>query len=331
MTTSVWKKQICGDNVEILEQDSEHMVYRVADGLGELIMTDYSVFPGIDLIYNDIHARSCSIDHTPFGTILEINHCREGRVEREYCDEFFYLAPGDLSISHRAAAKCASFFPLSSYHGVTVRIDIDRAPACLSCFLDDVNVRPDALAKKFCGQNDPFVMRARPGMEHIFSDLYSVPKSIRKGYFKVKILELLLFLSGVKPENEQLELHRFSGPQVALAKNVCRYLTANMESKITIAEVAARFRVSQTQIKSSFRGVYGVSVYAYMRVQKMQAAAQTLRQTNDTVLDVAGKFGYDNGSKFAKAFRDVMGLTPNEYRILKRSYEDKQAIDRDHA
>lgn len=325
MTASVREKQIYGANVEILEQDNEHMVYQVADDSGELIMTDYSVFTGINLIYNDIHACSCSIDRTPFGNILEINHCREGRVEREYCDEFFYLAPGDLAISQRAAAKHTSFFPLSNYHGVTVRIDIDRAPACLSCFLDDVNVRPDALAKKFCGLNDTFVMRARPGMEHIFSELYSVPESIRKGYFKVKVLELLLFLSGVKPENEQLELHHYSGPQVALAKNVCRYLTANMESKITIAELAARFRVSQTQIKTSFRGVYGMSVYAYIRVQKMQAAAQTLRRTNCTVLEVAGRFGYDNGSKFAKAFRDVMGLTPNEYRIseIKRSYEDK--------
>ena len=36
-----------------------------------------------------------------------------------------------------------------------------------------------------------------------------------------------------------------------------------------------------------------------------------------TVLDIAGRFGYDNGSKFAVAFRDVMGLSPKEYREAK--------------
>ena len=39
-----------------------------------------------------------------------------------------------------------------------------------------------------------------------------------------------------------------------------------------------------------------------------------LRQTDRTVLDIAGQFGYDNGSKFAKAFRDVIGVSPNAYR-----------------
>ena len=33
-----------------------------------------------------------------------------------------------------------------------------------------------------------------------------------------------------------------------------------------------------------------------------------------TVLDIAGQFGYDNGSKFAKAFRDVIGVRPAAYR-----------------
>ena len=32
------------------------------------------------------------------------------------------------------------------------------------------------------------------------------------------------------------------------------------------------------------------------------------------VLDIAGQFGYDNASKFARAFRDVIGVSPNEYR-----------------
>ena len=49
-------------------------------------------------------------------------------------------------------------------------------------------------------------------------------------------------------------------------------------------------------------------------VQGAEAAAELLRQTNRTVLDIAGQFGYDNASKFAKAFRDVIGVSPREYR-----------------
>ena len=46
----------------------------------------------------------------------------------------------------------------------------------------------------------------------------------------------------------------------------------------------------------------------------MHGAAELLRSTDRTVLDIAGQFGYDNASKFARAFRDVIGVSPNEYR-----------------
>ena len=53
---------------------------------------------------------------------------------------------------------------------------------------------------------------------------------------------------------------------------------------------------------------------AWLRLQKMHGAAELLRSTDRTVLDIAGQFGYDNASKFARAFRDVIGVSPNEYR-----------------
>lgn len=105
--------------------------------------------------------------------------------------------------------------------------------------------------------------------------------------------------------------------QVSLAKAVCQYLTKHIEEKITIATLAERFHVSQTALKCSFKGVYGMSVYAFIRQQKMQAAALLLRQSDHSVLEIAGRCGYDNASKFASAFRDEMGMSPNEYRITK--------------
>ena len=74
------------------------------------------------------------------------------------------------------------------------------------------------------------------------------------------------------------------------------------------------FHVSQTVLKGAFKGVYGVPVYSYMRTQKMQSAALLLKQTDLPVMEIAGRSGYDNGSKFAAAFRDIMGMSPNEYR-----------------
>lgn len=99
-----------------------------------------------------------------------------------------------------------------------------------------------------------------------------------------------------------------------LAEATCRYLMDHMDRHITIRQLSEVFHVSQTQLKNSFKKVYGTSVYAYIRTEKMWAAARMLRETNETVLEIAGRYGYNNGSKFAKAFSDVMGMTPKEYR-----------------
>lgn len=236
-------------------------------------------------------------------------------MERHCGDSFYYLTPGDMSISRLTEEQGRICYPINRYQGISILVNPDEAPECLSCILDDVEVRPAALIQKFCSRSPCVVMRANESFSHIFSELYSVPETIRKGYLKVKILELLLFLSGMerRPEAETASRY-YSQAQVQLAKSIGAYLTEHMNSRITIRQLAERFNVSQTQVKTSFKGVYGASVYSYIRTQKMQAAALYLRTSDETVLEVAGRFGYDNASKFAKAFKDVNGVSPNVFR-----------------
>lgn len=319
MTATEREQELYGSGVEVVRREDDCTVYRLTNDSGDVVMTSFEVFPGIALIYDDVHAQECSIGRAEIGDIIEINHCREGRIECEFKDEFFYLSQGDVAISRKKDAGHDSYFPGSHYHGISIMIDVERTPDCFSCFLKDVEVRPSMLIDKFCSGDTCFVMRAKPELEHVFSELYCVPESIRKGYFKVKVLEILLFLSGVDPCDEQAERMCVPKSKVVLAKRVCRYLTQHMDSRFTVEQLSEYYRVSGTQIKSSFKSVYGTSMYAFVRTQKMQEAALILKRTNRTILDIAGQFGYDNGSKFAKAFRDVMGVSPAEYREVEKS------------
>ncbi len=107
--------------------------------------------------------------------------------------------------------------------------------------------------------------------------------------------------------------------QEELAENVQAYLLAHLDRHVTIDQLSAQFHVSATTVKSSFKAVCGTSIYAFTKQQKMYAAAELLRTGDSTVLEIAGRFGYDNASKFAGAFRSVMGVTPNEYRSKHRA------------
>lgn len=285
-------------------------LYKTASGDSEMKIWD--IFPGVRLIYNDVHIGCCPLYPHDSDELITIFHCREGRLEQRSEDDFFYLMPGDLCISNYSKVNELYTFPLSHYHGITIVIDPSRAPRCFSCLLEDVNVQPSAIARKLCGEDGFFIIRNESYIEHIFSELYSVPDNIIMGYFKVKILELLLVLSGI--DSHSAEMPSVSAVQVSSAKMAASYLAQNLESRITVADLAERFHISQSHLQKAFNGVYGMPVFSYVRVLKMQAAAVQLIRTDLSVLDIAGSFGYDNASKFSSAFKDVMGETPLEYR-----------------
>lgn len=66
--------------------------------------------------------------------------------------ESVYIMPGNLSVMTRKQRFGRYGFPLCHYHGISISIDINAAPECHSCFLEDVNVRPKELAKRLCGK-----------------------------------------------------------------------------------------------------------------------------------------------------------------------------------
>ena len=241
----------------ILSEEENRILYQISNETGEMLLTEYQVFPGIKLIYKDVHMHRYEYPSPEQENLLEINHCREGRYEHCIGKQYYYLSSGDLSVSRNAESGTEAYFPTNHYHGISIVIDPAAAPRCLSCFLDDVNVEPNQLMLKFCSENECFIIRSTESLEHIFSELYTVPESIRKGYLKIKVLELLLFLSNLDTKISQTEQHSCPQSQVRLAKAVCHYVCANMSQHITIEELAEHFQVSPTQLKKSFRNVYG--------------------------------------------------------------------------
>ena len=301
--------------IQTVEHCESFSIYRSQDSTGDCEVTVYPVFSGIELVYYDVHMQSCDINLAKGREMLIITHCQEGRIEFEYKNgEYLYLASGDLSIQKNTENIRHRYCPLSHYHGVSVAIDMNRVPRCFSCILDDVFVSPEELEMKFCYEKPYAIMRENISIEHIFSELYSVPENIRKGYHKVKVLELLLFLNGLDYKGESEERRYFSRSQVTAAKEAKKYLLAHLDEHITITELADMLGISSTSLKICFKGVYGDTINGYITNCKMQKAASLLKSTDKSVLEIAGIVGYNNGSKFAGAFRRVMNKSPNEYR-----------------
>ena len=133
-------------------------------------------------------------------------------------------------------------------------------------------------------------------------------------YLKVKVLELLMFLNQVSLQDYQEERRYFARNQVQTIKKVQEYMTADLRNHYTLQELSEKFEIPLTSMKVCFKGVYGCSIYAYMKSYRMQAAAILLRDTSDSITEIAAKMGYDNPSKFSEAFKKEFGELPSEFR-----------------
>ncbi|MDR3895655.1 MAG: helix-turn-helix transcriptional regulator [Oscillospiraceae bacterium] len=87
-----------------------------------------------------------------------------------------------------------------------------------------------------------------------------------------------------------------------------------MDRRVTIEELAHRYLINPTTLKTVFKEVYGSSLAAHMKEHRMERAAALLRETDLSVAEIAGQVGYESQSKFTAAFKEQFGQLPKEYR-----------------
>lgn len=305
-----------GSNIQEVVATAECKVFRMDDASGEGTMTLYRVFDGVFLMYNDFHMKNCYSQFSCDNSLLCIDHCREGRIEhRTDNGMLYYMEPGDMRVDRRVHHTGDMDFPLCHYHGITIGFQVDTAQKAIQKAIPAISIDIEGLANKYSNDAHPFVLRQDSSVEHIFSELYNVPSKIRMDYFKIKVMELLIYLAALELSEHQDERPYFYSSQIEKIKAIHTLLTADLTKNYTAEDLSNRFDISASALKNGFKSVYGSPLYTYIRTYKMNSAASMLKQDKNTrIIDVAAKVGYDNPSKFSAAFRKTMGMTPVQYR-----------------
>ena len=309
-----------GENLEEVVETEDCKVLRMKDQSGDGLMTIYRVFDGVYLMYNDFHMSHCYSRFNSSARIFCIDHCREGRIEHRTDEDLrYYMEAGDLRIDRRVHHNGDMYFPVSHYHGITVGFFLDYAKKTVREAMPGVSVDLVALADKFCGRDGIYILRKYPSIEHIFSELYNVPAKIRMDYFKIKVMELLVFLRALELSEHKDERPYFYSSQIEKIKAVHKLLTENPAKNYTTEALAKQFDLSVAALKIGFKGVYGSPIYTYIRRHKMNVAASMLvTDRKKRIIEIASAVGYDNPSKFAAAFKEIFGMPPTEYRNDRR-------------
>ena len=107
---------------------------------------------------------------------------------------------------------------------------------------------------------------------------------------------------------------REEAEQVKIIREIHDDLAQHMDLRVTIEELAHRYLINPTTLKTVVKEVYGSSLAAHMKEHRMERAAALLRETDLSVAEIAGQVGYESQSKFTAAFKEQFGQLPKEYR-----------------
>lgn len=100
-----------------------------------------------------------------------------------------------------------------------------------------------------------------------------------------------------------------------LLDRVLAYVDAQLASKITLADVARQFWVSQSTISQTFHNKMGISFYRYV-TQRRLSEAKRLIGTGIPMEQVAHSVGFRDYSSFYRAFKAEFGISPAQYKHM---------------
>lgn len=96
--------------------------------------------------------------------------------------------------------------------------------------------------------------------------------------------------------------------------SVMDYVEKNLCGELSENEIARIMGCPYTAFQSSFSQITGISFSEYIRRRKLTRAAWDLQNTDEKVIDIGLKYGYQSADAFRVAFRNLHGVSPSEAR-----------------
>ena len=97
-------------------------------------------------------------------------------------------------------------------------------------------------------------------------------------------------------------------------KEAINYIEQNFQNNISIEDIAAVCGINRSYFGKIFRNSIGRSPQEFLMNYRMVKATELLKLTSLSIADISSAVGYENQLHFSRAFKNIYGISPREWR-----------------
>jgi YesN/AraC family two-component response regulator len=115
------------------------------------------------------------------------------------------------------------------------------------------------------------------------------------------------------------EVFRRNGDTEDRINRALNYIEKNIRKNIRLEDVADHINISPYYMSKIFKKEMKVNFINYVANRKIEIAKEMLVDTTLPIINIAIELSYSDANYFGKAFKKVVGVSPNEYRRVIRA------------
>ena len=86
------------------------------------------------------------------------------------------------------------------------------------------------------------------------------------------------------------------------------------DEDLTLCSLSHKLGYSEFYTTRKFREISGIQFRDYLRYRKLAFALKEVRDSKKSLLEIALNYGFSSHEAFTRAFKEIYGVTPSEYR-----------------
>lgn len=126
--------------------------------------------------------------------------------------------------------------------------------------------------------------------------------------------DLCVWISEALNEFIELVYSSQDSSRITQIRPALNYIDANYDKPINLTDIARSCHLSVSRLAHIFKEQMGITVIDYLTNVRIQRAKQLLLATDQNCTEICFQVGYNNQSYFTRTFKELVGMTPREFR-----------------